>query len=39
MPASFSAAALPVPGLAITLPGANSYIVANDMAEMIGARE
>jgi proteasome assembly chaperone (PAC2) family protein len=39
MPASFNAAALPVPGLAMTRPGANSSIVAIDMAEMIGWRE
>src|SRR3990172_1596440 len=39
IPASFNAAALPVPGLAITRPGANSSIVAIDMAEIIGGRE
>src|SRR3990172_8474648 len=39
IPASFNAAALPVPGLAMTRPGANSSIVAIDMAEMIGWRE
>ena len=39
MPASFNAAAFPVPGLAITRPGANSSIVAMDMAEIIGWRE
>jgi hypothetical protein len=39
MPASFNAAAFPVPGLAITRPGANSAIVAMDIAEIIGWRE
>ncbi len=39
MPASFNAAALPVPGLAMTRPGANSSIVATDIAEIIGVRE
>ena len=35
MPASFNAAALPVPGPAITRPGANSSMVAIDIAELI----
>src|SRR4029077_6905130 len=39
MPASLSAAAFPVPGLAITRPGANSSRVAMDIAEIIGVRE
>ncbi len=39
MPASFSAAALPVPGLPITRPGANSSMVAIAMAVIIGLRE
>jgi hypothetical protein len=39
MPASFNAAALPVPGLAITRPGANSSIVAIAIAVIMGLRE